>query len=86
MLRRTLSVFALLGAMAVGLLALDDLDARNLPGGVREQWVNANLVRVYVNGRWEDVPLMPLADHLCRGDNAMFRKYCHDAVFAPGEY
>lgn len=45
---------------------------------LREQWVNANLVRIKVDNRWEEVPLMPLSDHLCQSGQPMFERYCND--------
>ena len=43
------------------------------------QWVNANQLRVHVNGRWQDVPMVPLADHLCETRHPMYMRYCDDA-------
>ena len=44
--------------------------------GAHEQWVHADLLRVKVFGQWHDVPLVPLADHLCSSDYELFRKHC----------
>ena len=41
-----------------------------------EQRVNANLLRVKVNGEWHEVPMVELSDRLCESDHQMFRRYC----------
>lgn len=38
--------------------------------------LSANMYRVYANGRWEDVPLRPLAPHLCASGETMYTRYC----------
>ena len=46
-------------------------------GGVQEKWINANLMRVNLGDGWQDVPLVPLAEHQCEGNNPLFRKHCN---------
>ena len=36
----------------------------------------ANHMQVEVSGTWHDVPLMPLADHLCSSGHPLLRRYC----------
>lgn len=43
-----------------------------------EKWVDANHLKVLSRGNWQDVELMPLADHLCHGRQPMFQRYCAD--------
>ena len=43
-----------------------------------EKWLDANHMQVQIHGRWEDVQLMPLADHLCRSGQPLFQRYCDD--------
>jgi len=76
---------SLLAALTGGFFLLDETDAGAKPNAVAEQWVNANLIRVRVNGKWEDVPMVPLADHLCQSGNELFKKHCSDKVLAPAK-
>jgi hypothetical protein len=55
------------------------------PGGLRarphpatEKWVDANHLQVLSRGRWQEVDLMPLADHLCQSGQPLFERYCTD--------
>lgn len=43
-----------------------------------ERWVDANHVRIQVKGKWQEVMLMPLADHLCQSGQPLFERYCND--------
>ena len=43
---------------------------------VTEQWVSSTMLRVHVNGKWEEVPLVGLAPHLCQTNNPLFDKFC----------
>ncbi len=72
----------LAGVLSGGFLVLDDLEVGTMNGVVEEQ-INANLVRVRINGQWEEFPLMPLADHLCVSGNRLFERYCGDDLLAP---
>lgn len=61
------------------------VEAKAKSDTVVEQWVNANHLRIRVNGKWEDIPLVPLADHLCKSGHRMFRKYCVGTSQAPAK-
>lgn len=74
---------ALVGLLSGGFLVLEEIDAGSPPNGLIVQHVHANLVRVRMNGQWEELPLMPLSDNLCRTNNRLFDKYCGDGVVAP---
>ncbi|MEK7704033.1 MAG: hypothetical protein AAB426_03675 [Myxococcota bacterium] len=52
-------------------------------GRAQEERVNANLLRVQVNGHWESFPMVALAEHLCDSGDAMFERYCNDQLLAP---
>ena len=43
-----------------------------------EKEVSANLMRVRINGEWQEFQMTPLADHLCRGSNPSYRRYCDE--------
>ena len=75
-----------LSVLAVGFLFLAPLGAGARGTDVVEQQVNANLVRVRINGEWEEFPLMPLADHLCKSPDRLFEKYCGDEVLTPAPH
>ena len=74
-----------LSVLAVGFLYLSPLGAFTKGTDVVEEQVSANLVRVRINGQWEEFPLMPLADHLCKSPDRLFEKYCGDEVMTPAE-
>jgi hypothetical protein len=76
-------VLTLVGLLSGGFLLLEEIGAGSLPDDMVVQQVNANLMRVRVAGQWEELPLMPLADHLCRSNNRLFDRYCGDDVVAP---
>ncbi|MEM6532575.1 MAG: hypothetical protein AAF654_08120 [Myxococcota bacterium] len=42
-----------------------------------EQWVDANLLRVNVNGRWEEFPMMPLSRQMCQSNQSIYMRYCN---------
>ncbi len=75
-MRRVFSLVVLVGLLSGGFLVLEELEAGRAPNDVIEQRVNANLLRVRVDGRWQDVPLVPLADHLCKSGDAHYQRYC----------
>lgn len=77
-------LISLLAALTGGFFLLEESDAGPKPGAVAEQWIHANLMRVRVNGKWQDVPMVPLADHLCRSGNELFKRHCSDNLLAPG--
>jgi hypothetical protein len=54
----------------------DAKSAITLRSSIEEQWVNANHVRVKVNKQWQEIQLMPLADHLCQSGQPLFERYC----------
>ena len=74
-----------LSVVAVGFLYLAPLGAGTRKTDIIEEQVNANLVRVRINGQWEEFPLMPLADQLCKTRDRLFEKYCGDEVMTPGQ-
>ena len=43
---------------------------------IAERWIDANFLQIEINGKWEDIRLVPLADHLCKGNHPLFEKYC----------
>ena len=73
-----LIAFMLTGAFTIGIFTLSPIIASNFMGSVdvTEQRVNANLMRVKVNGKWHNVPMVPLSDRLCTSEHPMFRRYC----------
>ena len=66
------------GVFTLSFLTFNTINASNLFSGedVVEQRVNANLLRVKVNGEWHDVPMVELSEHLCESEHPMFRRYC----------
>jgi len=76
MKNRLIALTTLAIALAAGFLVLDEIEARTAPGGVIEERVNANLVRVRINGRWEEFPLVPLAEHACHSGDEQLERYC----------
>ncbi|MBI5509646.1 MAG: hypothetical protein HY903_12910 [Deltaproteobacteria bacterium] len=83
-MKRLLAVaLSTMSVLAVGLLFLAPVGADTKPTDVVEQQVHANLLRVRINGAWEEFPLMPLADHLCKSPDRLFEKYCGDEINAP---
>lgn len=84
-MKRSLVVtLCMVGILSGGFLVLDDLGADTTTHGVVEEQIHANLMRVRINGQWEEFPLMPLADHLCTSGNRLFEKYCGEDLMAPG--
>ncbi|OGQ88258.1 MAG: hypothetical protein A2289_22850 [Deltaproteobacteria bacterium RIFOXYA12_FULL_58_15] len=73
----------LVGLLSGGFLLLDETDAGSPPDDIVVEMVHANLLRVRVAGVWQQVPLMPLADHLCQSDSRLFDKYCGEDAVAP---
>lgn len=73
---KLLALIALAGTASVSWLAFDDSAARTLPGGILEERVNANLLRIRIADRWQEVPLMPLSDQICDSDDPFFDRYC----------
>jgi hypothetical protein len=82
--RSLIVTLCLAGILSGSFLVLDDLGAGSDRGSLPEEQVSANLVRVRMNGKWEEFPLMPLADHLCASGNQFFERYCGDDIMAPG--
>ena len=79
------SLFVLLvmtGLLSGGFLLLDETGA-GAPPAIVEEWVNSNLVRVRINGKWEEFPLVPLASAACKSGNELFKKHCTDGVITP---
>lgn len=74
---KTLLMGAVLGLTAGGFIAAVGTNATAARGNdLEERWVNANLVELKVGGNWEEVHLMPLADHLCQSRNEHYEQYC----------
>lgn len=82
--RSLIVTLCLAGILSGSFLVLDDLDAGSDPSGLPEERLSANLVRVRINGKWEEFPLMPLADDLCASGNQFFERYCGDDIVGPG--
>ena len=83
MKRIFLTFFSIGGLMSGALLAVGETGAGTPPNDLTEEWVNANLLRVRVGGKWEEVPMIPLADHLCESGRSLFKRYCTDQVLTP---
>lgn len=64
------------GVCSLGLVAINSTVAKSSDGAEIEERVNANLLRVKVNGEWHEVPMVELSDRLCDSDHPMFRRYC----------
>jgi len=71
-------VVAFVSVIAVGFLTLETTHAVGISDNseIVEQRINANLLRVRVNGQWHNVPMVPLSDRLCDSEHQMFRQYC----------
>lgn len=69
-------VAAVTGVSAGFTAAFDRSEARVLADGIIEERIDANLLRVKVHGEWEELPLMPLAEHLCEGEDPFYEQYC----------
>ena len=67
---------AFAGVFTIGFLAINTTIANSSGASEVEQRVNANLLRVKVNGEWHEVPMVELSDRLCESDHQMFRRYC----------
>ncbi|MEM6731827.1 MAG: hypothetical protein AAF658_09735 [Myxococcota bacterium] len=42
-----------------------------------EDLVHANLIRVQVNGAWQDFPMVPLSRQLCSSNRRIYTRYCN---------
>ena len=73
----TLAV-ACASVVAVGFLTVKNTHAvgSSSSSDIVEKRINANLLRVRVNGEWHNVPMVPLSDRLCDSEHQMFRQYC----------
>ena len=67
---------AFAGVFTIGFVAINTTIANSYGAEEVEQRVNANLLRVKVNGEWHEVPMVELSDRLCESDHKMFRRYC----------
>ena len=83
MKRSFITCVAAAGLLAGGLLLVSETGAGTPPDDLAEEWVNANLLRVRISGKWEEVPMIPLADHLCQSGRNLFERYCSDKVLTP---
>jgi hypothetical protein len=76
------ALFALTAALAVSAAAFGwhprPAALRARASLATEKWVDANHLQVLSRGRWQDVELMPLADHLCQSGQPLFERYCTD--------
>ena len=43
---------------------------------ITERWLGVNHLQLLVDGEWEDVKLIPLAEHMCQTDDPIYRRYC----------
>ena len=75
MMRGLVGLFFVVGILTAGLLMLPQSSA-NGGSDLSERWINANHVQVEVGGRWQDVQMVPLADHLCLSDDPIYSRYC----------
>ena len=41
-----------------------------------ERWVSTNHLQVKLDGRWVDVPLVPLTERACRSNDPLYTPYC----------
>ncbi len=64
------------GVFALGFVALNATIAHSEQNNEVEERINANLLRVKVNGQWHQVPMVALSERLCKSDHQMFRRYC----------
>ncbi len=79
-MKRSLFVlFVMTGLLSGGFLLLDETGART-PPDIVEEWVSADLVRVRINGRWEEFPLVPLADNTCKANGDLLKSHCSDRL------
>lgn len=76
MKRSVAFMFATVAALSAGFLLLDETDAFAPPHQIIEERVHANLVRVRINGSWENFPLTPLAEQTCSIQDELFLRYC----------
>ena len=67
---------AFAGVFTIGFVTINATIANSHAAEEIEQRVNANLLRVKVNGEWHEVPMVELSDRLCESDHQMFRRYC----------
>ena len=67
---------AFAGVFTIGFVATNTTIANSYESEEVEQRINANLLRVKVNGKWHEVPMVELSDRLCKSDHQMFRRYC----------
>jgi hypothetical protein len=63
-------------ALASGLIILEQTYAFARPGQIIEERVDANLVRVRINGEWQEFPLTPLAQTNCDIQDDLYLRYC----------
>ena len=67
---------AFAGVFTIGFIATNTTIANSYESEEVEQRINANLLRVKVNGKWHEVPMVEPSDRLCESDHQMFRRYC----------
>ena len=72
------SVAGLLVVVSVALLAvwLPQFTADAGNPEIVERWVATNHLQVKVDGRWQEVPLVPLSQRACRSNDPLYRPYC----------
>lgn len=73
---KLLALSAVLSMLAGGVFLGVQHPAQAEVGGMQERRVNANLLLVKVDDRWVEVPMVPLADHLCASGNDLYDAYC----------
>ena len=77
MKRRILLALASVTMISAGVIAVRESVARGRrTTDANEQRVHANLMRVRINGKWEEFAMMPMADAACRSQNELYQRYC----------
>lgn len=67
---RSLTMLTAIAALAFSLVASDSEPSRD------EIWIDANHLKVFVNGEWEDIKLAPIAQSTCQQRHHLFDRYC----------
>lgn len=70
------ALFVVVGLVSAGLFLLPPGISTSEDSGLSERWLSVNHLQLQVDGEWEDVKLMPLADHLCRSNDPIYTRYC----------
>lgn len=74
-------ICALTGMIVLGFTSYATTSAKqNAFPSASERRIHANLLQVRVDGMWRYIPMMPLAERLCRLEHPMYQRYCRPAV------